>query len=99
MGMVAKADMQSAAPNEVTLSAVKEKAPRKGIYISAGINNKTYITPNRLPKNLETFLVKFESFLTWLIFTLAIPMDNFFENVLIDGINECMLPGSRSIFI
>ena len=63
-GIVAKANIQTAAPNVVTLSAVKEKAPRKGMYIRAGINNKAYIKPNRLPKNLETFLISFESLLT-----------------------------------
>lgn len=80
-GIVAKANIQRAAPNVVTPSAVKDTAPRKGMYIRAGINNKAYIRPNRLPKNLETFLVSCESFLTRLVFTLAVPMDNFFEHV------------------
>lgn len=92
--MVAKANIQSTTPNVVTPSASKENAPRKGMYIRAGINNKTYIKPNKLPKNLETFLVSFESFLTWLVLTTLIPMDNFFENILIYGVNECMFKGS-----
>ena len=62
-GIVAKANIQIAAPNVVTPSAVKEKAPRKGMYIRAGINNKTYTKPNKLPNNLEAFLISFESLL------------------------------------
>jgi len=39
-GMVANVKIQSTAPNVVTPSTAKEKAPRKGIYTRAGINNK-----------------------------------------------------------
>ena len=93
-GIVAKANIQIVAPNVVTLSAVKENEHRKGTYIKAGTNNKMYIRPNRIPKNFETFRISFASFLTWLLFTMLIPMDNFFENVLIDGVNECMFKSS-----
>lgn len=93
-GIVAKVSIHIVAPNVVTLSAVKENAPRKGTYIKAGTNNKTYVRPNRIPKNLETFLISFVPFLTWLVSTMLIPTDNFFENVLIDGVNECMFKSS-----
>jgi hypothetical protein len=93
-GIVANARIHSAAPNVVIPSTAKEKAPSQGTYIRAGINNKTYIEPHRLPKNLTTFLARFESLLAQLVSTLPIPMDNLFENVLIDRINESMLPGA-----
>jgi hypothetical protein len=63
IGIVVKTKIQSSAPNVVTPFTDKEKAPKKGMYIRAGINNKAYMKPNRLPKNLEIFLVSFESFL------------------------------------
>ena len=53
------------------------------MYIRAGINNNAYIKPNRIPKNLEIFLINFELFLMSLVFTLTVPADNFFENILI----------------
>lgn len=98
-GMVANAKIHSIAPNVVIPSTAREKVPSKGTYIRAGINNKAYAEPNRLPKNLATFLTRFESFLVQSVTTLLKPLDNVFENVLIDRVNECMLPGSRSIFI
>ena len=58
--MVTKAKIHSMAPNVVTPSADNEKTPRKGTYIRAGINNNAYIKSNRIPKNLEIFLINFE---------------------------------------
>ena len=39
-GIVANAIIHNTAPNVVMPSTAKEKAPSRGIYIRAGINNK-----------------------------------------------------------